>query len=154
MNAYHIQGPDKSTITYGLQNGNDTVAMMSLKNKHHGVWEITRYCSVGKVIGGFGKLLNQAKRTLPVSKFETFADLRWGSGELYLTTGFIEEYTIPPTFYYIRGNRRMHRSNYMKCKLHKLIPNFDPNLTEFQNCDNAKLLRIWDCGKIKYAMIC
>lgn len=154
MAQHHIQGADRCTITYGLNFNNEPVAMMSLKRKLNGTWEITRYCSVGKVNGGFTKLLNHAEKNLNVNRFETFADLRWSNGNLYATNGFIESYTIPPTFFYIKGTRRMHRSNYMKCKLAGILPSFDPDLTEFENCNRAGLLRVWDCGKTKFVKEC
>lgn len=45
---------------------------------------------------------------------------------------------------------RYHKFNYRRKNLPKLLKTFNPALTERENCDNNNILRIWDCGKIRF----
>jgi hypothetical protein len=152
INENHIQSSDKGNVMYGLYTkGGMLVAVLSGKIKQE-TFEITRY-AVKKYVnvrGGFSKLVNHLSKKLQISKIITFADLRWGSGELYNKTGFIQDKVLPPTFYYYDNrSKRLHRSNFMKHKIQHLVK--QKEITEFEMCRQLNLLRIWDCGKIKFA---
>jgi len=148
---YHIQGQDKSPLVYGLYYQDELVACLSGK-LHDGTFDLTRFSSKYSIVGGFSKLLKFVEQHTRCDTIITFADLRWSNGDLYHNTGFNIEYIIPPTFYYYDNNKKvlLHRSNFMK---HKIIKQygFDESMTEFQMCDQLDVLRIWDCGKIKFS---
>lgn len=148
----HIQGSAKSSLTYGLYYNSTLVACMSFIRRGEGIFELNRYATKLKVVGGFGKLLSFFKENNPSwIKIITFADKTWSSGDLYKTMKF-KEITphVPVSYYYVQGVKRVHRSNYMRRHLPKKISNFNPSLTEFENCDRNGILRVWDCGLIKF----
>jgi hypothetical protein len=81
----------------------------------------------------------------------SFADLRWSNGNLYENTGWELDSVLPPDYYYATNNlERIHKFNYRRKNLPKLLKYFDPELSERENCDNNGILRIWDCGKLRY----
>jgi hypothetical protein len=41
--------------------------------------------------------------------------------------------------------------NYQKHKLDKILSNFDPKLTEWENMQNAGYDRVWDCGNYVFS---
>ena len=51
----------------------------------------------------------------------------------------------------MKHGQRYSRVAFQKHKLEKLLPAYDPNLTEWQNMQNAGYDRIWDCGNLVYA---
>lgn len=146
----HIQGNDKSTHTLGLIFNGTYVAMMSFI-KRGTIWELSRYASARSIPGGFSKLLYHFEKYFLPKVVISFADLRWSVGNLYSTNGFSLVHTAKPTYYYVRGTTRLHRSNFMKDKIKKNYPHvFDPALTESEMTNKLQLPKIWDCGKLKY----
>lgn len=150
----HIQGKPVGGITIGLQH-DELVACMTIK-MHGSECEISRYATSGRVQGGFTKLLNYVTNNFNVATFTTFADLRYGNGKLYLDSGFTAVETQPPTFsvYSNRTKQMLHRSNVMKHKLLAKYPDIlTPDMTEREMHNRLNILRIWDCGKIKYQKV-
>ncbi len=152
FDQYHIQGNGRGSITYGLSTENQLVAVMTFIDHNNGCYELNRYATNGNIIGGFSKLLSYFKRQHKWHSIISFADRRWSNGAIYHSNGFVLTNTSLPSYDYILGNKRMHRRNFMKGLLHKKLPNYDPNLTEFENCDNHNLLRIWNCGQLKFVL--
>lgn len=149
----HIQGNAKSSLCYGLFHNEQLVACLSLISMKNHQYEINRYATNAKVIGGFSKLLSYFKQQNPDWKsIYTFADKTWSNGDLYKVSGFEFTKQIPASYYYVVGTRRVHRSNFMRKHLTKRIKNFDPNLTEFENCDRNGILRVWNCGLLKFEL--
>lgn len=152
FDSNHIQGNGLGSISIGLEYNNELVACMLL-SKQDQDYHLNRYATSNRVIGGFSKLLNYFKHNYEFDNIITFADLRWSIGDLYNQTGFIIDKIIPPDYYYSPdGHTRIHKFNYRRKYLPKLLKNFDPNLSEKQNCDINNVLRIWDCGKIRYTL--
>ena len=88
----------------------------------------------------------------PRDNIITFADLRWGNGHLYQTTGWTLDKIIPPdySYSYSGGIKRIHKFNFRRNRLACKLRHFDPALSERENCDAAGMLRIWDCGKMRF----
>lgn len=76
------------------------------------------------VVGGFSKLLHHFTSHHKWDDIITFADMRC----------------------------RAHKFNYRRRNLPLLLNNFDPVMSERQNCDANGVLRTWDCGKIRYIL--
>lgn len=152
LNANHIQGTGPGSITYGLCYDNKLVAVMSFI-KQDSQFILNRYATSVRVVGGFSKLLSHFKHNNKWSKIISFADLRWSMGDLYTNTGWILDGVLPPDYTYSPdGKVRIHKFNYRRKYLPKLLKTFDPALSETQNCDNNGILRIWDCGKLRFVM--
>jgi hypothetical protein len=163
FNNNHIQGsPSYLKYGYGLFNGSDMVACMSfctprfncVEDKNDYTIELLRYASSGAVVGGFSRLLKHfTKEHANYTRVVSFSDKRWSEGGVYSTNGFSYEYTDRPGYDYIDSTgHRLGRHNYMKHKLPKLFKNFDPLLSEWENCRNNRVYRIWNCGMDKWAL--
>jgi len=150
FDQYHIQGSGPGSISYGLQYNNKLVACMSFIKQKDGIYVLNRYATSNNIPGGFSKLLSHFKKNCEWNQVVSFADLRWSEGDVYENNGFILDKKLLPDYSYIVNNKRFHKFGFRRKFLEKKLPNFDPLLSERQNCDNAGLLRIWDCGKLRY----
>jgi hypothetical protein len=154
FNNNHIQGAGTGSLTYGLLAPNDDlVACVVFKRRSQGVYELTRYATSCRVPGGFSKLVKHFQRNNVWTTIISFADLRWSSGQMYEQNGWTLDSAIPPDYYYSpNAVDRIHKFNYRRKNLPSLLKHFDPTLSETQNCDNNGILRIWDCGKLRYVL--
>ncbi|MGZ8924654.1 MAG: DUF7487 domain-containing protein [Nitrososphaeraceae archaeon] len=150
FDATHIQGDGRGTITYGLTHNNELKAVMTFMNLKNGVYELNRYSTTGNIVGGFSKLLNHFEKTIEWESIISFADRRWSEGAIYYSNGFELSNVSQPSYDYVIKDTRIHRRNFMKGLLSKKLLHYDKNLTEFENCDNNNLLRIWNCGQLKF----
>lgn len=147
---YHIQGDGTGKLAYGLIYQQELVAGIILKSNGPD-FLIDRYATSKRIPGGFSKLIKFIENTLTYDTLFTFADLRWSTGHLYELNKFMLDKILPPDYSYSKdGICRVHKFNYRRKYLPKLLDNFDPLLSEKQNCNNNKILRIWDCGKQKW----
>jgi hypothetical protein len=149
----HIKGDGAGSITYALQNGGALVAMLTLKSMGNGSYDLNRYATSCSVVGGFSKLLEHFKRKVNWKRIYTFADGCWSRGELYLKTGFSLVGEIPPSFHGFENFRdfRINRLNYTHDKLSKRFPHLSGTQKEIM--DQAGILRIWDCGQLKFELV-
>ena len=152
-NKWHIQGNGPGSLTYGLYHNVELVAVITFIQKQNKVYELNRFATSQHVVGGFSKLLKHFMRNNDWGEIISYADLRWSIGNLYEQNGFNNIKIVPPTYEYIINNKRAHRSSFMRKNLPIYLGElFNPNLTEFQNMDNAGILRIWNCGLLKYTI--
>jgi len=150
---HHIQGNGPGSINLGLYHHDNLVACMSFivqKDKHY----LNRYASSTRVVGGFSKLLKHFQRTTQWTQIVSFADQRWSNGNLYTSTGWVLDKTIPPDYSYTPqgSNHRAHKFNYRRKYLPTLLTSFVPELSEWENCKANNVLRIWDCGKLRFVL--
>lgn len=152
MDTYHIQGSGPGSVTIGLDYQGELVACMSFIKQSH-TYVLNRYATSHRVVGGVSRLLAHFKKTNDWDEIVSFADLRWSDGNLYDKTGWTLDSTIPPDYSYSPdGKNRHHKFGFRRKHLPKKLKYFDPSLTERENCDNNGILRIWDCGKLRYIM--
>jgi hypothetical protein len=150
FNYNHIQGDGPSSINFGLVYNNELVAGVGFINKANGNFCLNRYATKHHVVGGFSKLLKHFTKTTKWNTITSFADLRWSVGNLYTRTGWTLNKIIPPDYSYIKNNKRIHKFNFRRKHLPRLLKHFDPSKTEKQNCYDNNILRIWDCGKMRF----
>jgi len=150
FNKNHIQRSGPGSITYGLTYNDEIISVMTFIKKSDNVFVLNRFASSRSVVGGFSKLLKHFKKHNTWSVIETFADLRWSRGNLYTSTGFTLCRLLKPDYYYVVGNKRIHKFNYRRKMLPTKLSVFNPELSEVENCKLNGVYRIWDCGKIKY----
>lgn len=149
MEENHLQGGHYGNEYYGLFYDDELVqvAIMGVSRyRKNQVQELIRLASkCGYVIvGGASKLLTGLE-------FISYGNRRWCStlSNVYNEIGVLEGVSGPCYFYIDRYDIH-HRSKYMKHKLSKLLDDFDPNLTETENCYKNGLRRIWDSGNLVY----
>jgi very-short-patch-repair endonuclease len=149
--SHHIQGSSKATISYGLYNGPELVAVVSMVQRA-AHWELARYSTSCQVVGGFTKLMKHFVSNHQPHQVVTFVDLRWSVGELYSATGWTLDRTIPPDYYWCRGNQRKHKFSFRHAAIKHKFPNYDSSVTEVVNCHSHGWKRIYDCGKHRYVL--
>lgn len=150
----HIQGFTKSSVRIGLHDKDDClVALMCFTRTTELKYNLVRFASSCRVPGGFTKLLAYFIRTNSFSEIITFADLRWcKTSNIYTKTGFVIAEEQKPAFMWVHRTGLYRREKFMKSKQRELFENFNPAITEEQNCFNNSIYKIFDCGKIKYKL--
>jgi hypothetical protein len=153
----HLQGPARSSVTYGLYDGDELVMAMSFgrprfSKKYN--WEVIRLASkLGtQVVGGAARLLAAFEREhAGEGKLVSYADLRWSRGRVYESLGFERVGTSRPDYWYFQdADLMIHRSAYQKHKLPDLLDDFDPEMTEQENMIANGFFIIYDCGNAVY----
>jgi hypothetical protein len=152
LSATHIQGFCLSKIRYGLYHNNVLVAVMTFGQARYDKsvkWELLRYSTNlnTSVIGGANKLFKHfVKQHSPVSVV-SYSDRRWNTGNMYSKLGFNFIKNSGPNYWYVKQYATFEsRVRYQKHKLAKLLENFDPNITEWDNMVANGYDRFWDCG--------
>lgn len=158
LNTTHIQGYTTSSYNYGLTFNDQIVAVMTFGRTRTGIgksedgFELIRFASKGRVVGGASKLLKHfISQHLP-NKIISYSDNEWSTGNLYSTLGFTLETEIKPSYWYVapREEKLMHRYNFAK---HKLVEKgYDATQTEREITKQMGLLRVWDCGKKRWVL--
>lgn len=145
LDQYHIQGDGPGSIMYGLQHDNKLVAVMCFIKKGTR-YDLNRYASSGRVVGGFSKLLKHFQNNNNWSQIVSFADLRWSDGDLYNKNGFMLDKILPPDYYWVVDDTRQHKFNWRHDGNLKHLPNYDKNLSEAVNMINHGYHKIFNCG--------
>lgn len=146
--ANHIQGYAPSSVCLGLEHQGILVAVMSMAKPRYNSrydWELLRYASNPNIVGGAGRLLSQFRKQHDGSVI-SYCDRRYGTGNLYAKLGFKLTGTSPPSYWYTDYTNRFSRIRFQKHRLKKLLPIFDPTLTEEENMTRNGYSRIYDCG--------
>ena len=152
LNENHLQGVCPSSIKLGLYHDNELVSLLTLvlprMNKNYD-YEIARFCNKlnTSVIGGFSKLFNYFVKNYEFSNIITYADKRISNGGLYQNNGFTLLRESEPNYFYTKDYKLLEsRNKYQKHKLKELLPNYNSELTEWENMQLHGYDRIWDCG--------
>ncbi len=166
LDKYHIQGKNNSNVKLGAFYNNELVSVMTFgklrlalgnKNTKSDEYEMYRFCVGNKnVVGIAGKLFSYFIKTYKPHKIISYADKRWSNeNAFYGNIGFKKISDGTPNYWYINSDytHRYYRFNFRKQILHKILPNFDPSLTEWENMQLNGYDRIWDCGNLKYEWI-
>ena len=123
FNATHISENARSKITFGLYYENELMIALSLRSPFHRVYrerkliEIARLSSALNtvVVGGFSKLIKAAKQWARDNDYRgilTYADRRFGEGEVYIKSGFELTKVTLPDYWYSDGRLRFNRFKY------------------------------------------
>ena len=105
------------------------------------------------VVGGASKLLKYFENNYKPEKLISYADKRWSIGNLYVKLNFELIRVSPPNYFYVDGQKRLHRFNFRK---DILISKYgcSPEDTENNFTKNVLgLKRIYDCGSLVYQKI-
>ena len=109
---YHTQGACvRPRANYGLWAGGDLIAAMSFGAGRFSAdkWELLRFASVGRVVGGFAKLFAAFRREHDPSSIVSYCDLRWGDGRVYAANGFVLDGVTAPDYWYVSKDKRFSR---------------------------------------------
>lgn len=153
LNDHHLKGPGQtSKIRYGLIYENQLVGVMTAGNarfNNKGL-EIYRYASSGQVVGGMSKLLKHIERQHKPTLIVSFADRCWGPGKVYEAIGFEKISESKPSYVWVKSMRVKSRFSMQKHKLHTILKDFDPSMSEAENCHANGWYKLYDCGTVKW----
>ena len=153
--ANHLQGFTPAQHYYALYDQDVCVAMSSFsynRLKKDGNWELVRYCSTlgSNVVGGLSKLVSTFCKVHSIAHLISYCCRRWYDGAGYKTSGFTLIGETSPTYFYTKAQLRLSRHVAQKHKLHRLLPQFDANMSEFENMSAAGFNKIYDCGNLVF----
>lgn len=162
LNELHLQKAVKGCTSYGLFKDGKLLGVASFSkassergNKNPLRWELRRMVFNCQVVGGASKLLKAFTRDhQEIECVISYSDNRWFTGDVYKALGFTHTKTCPPDYAYTRSDLIYHKSQFKHSamKTRKNF-NYDPKLTEVENCRANGYFRIWDCGKKKWELI-
>ena len=147
----HIQGKVNSSLKLGLYHNGKLVSLMTFdhfEGRHlipDNEWNLNRFCSSKNtnVVGGASKLFEHFIKNYKPSRVISYADRDWSIGNLYYKLGFKKIGESLPDYKYLVDGRRVHKSRYKKTKT-------KTTLTESRYAIENNMLKIYDCGKIKF----
>ena len=158
---YHLQGTAKSTIKLGLFYKNELVSVMTFGkpryNKNY-EYELIRYCSNAKVVGGAEKLFKYFIETYEPNSIISYCDLSKFSGNTYNKLNFkLLRKTAPSKHWYnVRTKEHYTDALLRQQGFSRLIHHCDAkddNLVISNNRDlmiQAGFVEIYDCGQATY----
>jgi hypothetical protein len=150
----HLQGRANASIRYGLYKSGELQALMTFqRDSKFGTYNLVRFCNKlnTSVVGGAQALMRAFERDYSLATVTTYANLRWGTGELYKQLGFTQIKQTPPTPWWTNNRCELyHHTHFRKYKQYKLLENFDPAQTEVQNMHNHGWWMVYDCGHLRF----
>lgn len=149
----HLMGSGRANVFYGLFHETQLVAAMSFSkhdlSRRSVGWDMNRFC-VAKdhsVVGAASKLFKAFVREHSPDKVVSYADLRYGRGNVYANLGFVYEKSTVPNYWYTKGETRRHRFGLRKTADHP------KDVTEREIRSAEGWTRIWDCGHAKWVWV-
>lgn len=152
MDRNHIMGYHQSSKKYGLYSDGKLLSVMTFSTGNHSRksygWEIDRYASLlgHQVVGGASKLFRRFIRDIDPDIVVSYADLRFGEGNVYSNLGFELVSQTRPSYWYSKGEIRYHRFSMRKGN----VKGDDVSLTEAENRSIQGYNKIYDCGHNKW----
>jgi hypothetical protein len=147
----HLQGSASAKIHYGLIDTAGTVyAVMSFAKSRYSKklaeWEMIRFASLSgwSVIGGAQKLLSAfIKQHNPIG-IVSYADLKWGPGNLYKKLNFSFKHYSSPNYWYFKD--LLDVRSRVAFQKHKLPQDLHHLGSEWDIMQHLGWNRFWDCG--------
>lgn len=153
LESTHMQGYAKSSVKLGLFHDGILVSVMTfakanLAKGHRNslAWELLRFSSIKNtvVVGAASRLFSYFIKTYSPVEVISYSDNRWNTGNTYKNIGFQPNGDTGIGYWYILGDKRIHRFNLRKTK------DDDQTKTEYENRLTQGYKRIWDCGHSKW----
>lgn len=151
----HIQGYSPSSHYYGLYTNDNLVMVLTIgKNRFGSGLEIHRYATQNgiTIVGGASKLLKYFIKDANPEKILTYCEIDKSNGNLYESLGFSRIKTTQPGYFWTNGSNILSRYKTQKKNLHKILPTFDPTLSETQNMKKWGYQQYWNCGNYVYCL--
>lgn len=84
----------------------------------------------------------------------SFADFTVSDGSLYERTGWKKVGVLKPDYMYVWNFERVHKFNFRKDRFREDDDlYYEEGMTEFELAEKNGLLRVYDCGKVKYEIL-
>jgi G:T-mismatch repair DNA endonuclease (very short patch repair protein) len=161
LESNHIQGASPSQIRYGLYYKGQLVSLMTFTKqpgcqgvKGDDSWVLNRFCNIinTRVIGGASRLLHNFIKNVDPEIVVSFSHNDISDGHLYEVLGFESDHKVNTSYYYVKGNKRYHRSTFTKNGIVKRgwRDKNDNSWTEAEVMREQKFLCIYDSGTQKW----
>ena len=132
----HMQGhASDMKISYGLFYEGVLVAVASFSNKN--MWKVERYATTGRVQGGFSKIFKQFIKDHNPDSVLSYADLRWGNGDVFGHAGFKDCGVTVPDYWWTDFRNRISRYKVQKRPA---------GISEREYCESMGLKKIYGVG--------
>jgi hypothetical protein len=129
-------------ISYGLFFKDDPVGVASFSfDPEKNLWKVERYATEGRVQGGFSKIFKRFVGDRNPDKVLSYADLRWGNGDVFSHAGFIDEGITVPDYWWTDFKIRISRYKVQKRP---------EGMTERGYCESKGWKRITGVGHRKW----
>lgn len=149
---FHYIGKCRPKLNYGVFYDLKLIAAISFscptrQSKYQ--WELVRMTSNPKfkVHGIWSKLFRKFIVENQPTSIVSFSDNRLFSGGVYEKMGFKFDGDVSPDYYWVKQQRRFHKSALRKTDREKLI-----GLTETQLRESQGYKKIWDLGKKRWVL--
>lgn len=157
LNANHMQGFAPTTIKLGLYYNGDLVAVMCFSGARKGIgkdrgpdaYELVRYASSVRVVGGASKLLSYFEKAYSPELVYSYSDNSISDGNLYKVIGFeLEKDNKEDYKYGICSDEKLyHRFGFRKGALKEKLDIYDEKYTEKELMKMNGYYRCYDAGK-------
>lgn len=151
----HLQSSVNSSIKLGLVHDTTLIAVLGLGRSRFTNNEVELHRFAVKtgyhIPGGASKLFHKFLEIAPeCMQVVSYADRDFSIGNLYNALGFHCLGETAPSYLYFKGRTVYNRIAYQKHKLSRLLDQYDPSLTEWQNMQLNGYNRFWNTGTLKY----
>lgn len=156
LKKHHIQGSSAFIVAFGLYYNDELLAIIT-GNQHHRqgheqlfVLNRLAFKYNYNVIGGSSKLLKKLieySRSNGYEKIISWSDNRWSEGKVYKAIGFELFEELGPDYSYVNNGKRESKQSNKKKNLTKKGAT---GLTEYEMAFSIGLIRIYDCGKMRW----
>lgn len=164
LESNHIQGSSPTSIRIGLYYNDELVSLMTFTKQlalqgfkaNKNTWVLNRFCNklYYNVPGAASKLLKYFIKKYQPVQIVSYAACDISTGNLYKRLGFETDGIINSSYWYIKGNKRYHRTQFCKANIVKLgwKEKVDNTWKEHEVMTEHKYLRIFDSGTIKFVL--
>jgi hypothetical protein len=137
-------------VNYGVFYQDELVACVSFKDptrQSEYDWELVRMASDSRfrVHGIWSHMMKRFVREYDPKSIVSFSDNRLFNGEVYGKIGFEFDGDVRPDYYWVKRDKRHHKSSLRKTDAEKLTGKTEVELREEQG-----YRRIWDLGKKRW----
>jgi len=161
FNRNHLQGTVSGCWVGCLRIRGQIVCAMAFSkaasergNRDSSRWELRRFASVCRVVGGASRLLKLFIRNhLHCSSIISYSENRWFTGGMYEKLGFTLVKTSGPDYKYHKRGKVEPKGRFKRsCLSTRQDIDFKPEESESENCKRNGWYKLWDCGKRKWEL--
>lgn len=152
LNKYHIlKAPPVIKYAIGLYKDGELLCMVTLAPHHRKGSELTLNRFIGKenvtVTGGLSKLTKYILNNY--GEVTTLVDRCISEGDNWEKCGWKKEHVSRPDYFYYnpKTHKVIGKQSRQKAKI-----NTPPGMTEAEHAKLDGLVRVWDCGKIRFRL--
>ena len=151
----HIHGFARASGHLGLFYNNELVSVLSYMTRNRfkiesNTIEIVRLAFSCSVPGALGKYIKYLQNIYTGYAITSYADLRYGTGNVYNQNKFVLSHMTKPGYWYLLKGILYHRLSWTKKRLIKM--GYHSYQTELEIMTQMGAIKIYDCGHYCYIL--